>query len=219
MQFRIQSALFLLVIAPGTWGVAAMAQVAGRSEITLKSSNGTKVLIPADGQPGFNETAHEAALDIGSLDREVKNPRKRSGDRQVLLAMRQIAVDARDDAVDSLDLAYRVAGETSGVLDPQQLDSAKRNIQFAKELLNAAPPPKLYVRTVISSTITGATIHYWNAADYKMKVGTWNSYTAGDNLRIGRYFFSVHPGDGKEPFQELVLVLSDPTERTLSPVR
>jgi hypothetical protein len=80
--------------------------------------------------------------------------------------MRQIAIDARNDAVDSLDLAYRVAEQTSGTLDSEQLDSAKRNIQFAKDLLKAPSPSKLFVRTRISTSIKEATIHCWNAAEF-----------------------------------------------------
>jgi hypothetical protein len=218
IQRRIGIALPCAVMVALGCCIAGLAQVAGGNDIGLKKSNGEKVLIPANGS-GFNESAHEAALGVESLDREIKNPRKRSGNREVLQAMRQIAVDSRNDAVDSLDLAYRVAQETSGGLDSAQLDSAKRNVQFAKDLLNASPPPRLYVRTAISSTVNGATIHYWDAADYKRRVGSWSSYTRGDNLHIGRYFFRVDTGDGSGPFQELVLVLSDPTEKTLSPVR
>jgi hypothetical protein len=218
MQCRIRIAQLHSMIAIGGLCVAAAAQVAGGNDIALKKADGAKVLIPASG-PRYNESAHEVAVDVESLDREVKNSRKPPGNREVVAAMRQIALDARNDAVDSLDLAYRVAEQTSGVLDSGQLDSAKRNVQFAKDILKASPPPKLFVRTKISSTVSGATIHYWNAADYTKKLGTWSSYTAGENLHIGRYLFRVHSSDGDETFQELVLVLSDPTEKTLSPVR
>ena len=217
-QCRIGIGLLYPLIAAGALCVVAIAQVSGGNDITLKKADGAKVLIQASG-PRFNESAHEAAREVETFDREIKNSRKQPGSRDVVEAMRQIAIDARNDAVDSLDLAYRVAEQTSGILDSEQLDSARHNIQFAKDILKASPPPKLYVRTKISSTAKGATIHCWDAADYKKKVGTWSSYTAGESLHIGRYLFRVQPGDGNEPFQELVLVLSDPTEKTLSPVR
>jgi hypothetical protein len=127
-------------------------------------------------------------------------------------------LDARNDAVDSLDLAYRVAGETSGPLDNQQIDSAKQNVQIAKDILKATPPPRLFVKTAISSTVTGAALHYWDAADYKKKVGSWSSYTPGESLHIGRYLFRLDSAAGTAPYQELVLILSDPTEKVLSPL-
>src|SRR5690242_17838795 len=141
MMETIQRRLPISLIAAGLWCVAANAQVPGGHDVTLKKADGAKVVIPASG-PRFNEGAHQAAVDLEALDRDVKNARKQAGNREVIAAMRQIAIDARNDAVDSLDLAYRVSEETSGVLDSEQVDSAKRNVQFAKDILKATPPPR-----------------------------------------------------------------------------
>lgn len=191
------------------------AQDQSKKEITLTTSSGAAVHIPSSGALA-NDTAQGVALDVVDLDRHLKPGKK--GKSDVAAAMQQIALDARNDAVDSLDLAYRVAGETSGPLDNQQIDSAKQNVQIAKDILKATPPPRLYVKTAISSTVTGAALHYWDAAAYKKKVGSWSSYTPGESLHIGRYLFRLDSAAGGAPYQELVLILSDPTEKVLSPL-
>jgi hypothetical protein len=195
------------------------AQVQSQKEITLTTSKGSTVRIPLSGVLA-NDSAEHVALDVIALDGQLK-PRKsgKRGKSGVSAAMRQIAIDARNDAVDSLDLAYRVAGETSGPLDSQQIDSAKQNVQIVKDVLKATPPPTVYVQTAISSTVSGASLHYWDVAGYKKKVGSWSSYTPGETLHIGRYVFRVDSAAGGEPYQELVLILSDPTEKVLAPLR
>jgi hypothetical protein len=197
--------------------VAAQAQ--STNDVTLTTSSGTTVRIPSRG-PLSNDAADEAAHDVLAIDRQLKpfKDGKPSGKSDVLVAMQKIALDARNDAVDSLDLAYRVARMTSGVLDSEQINSAKQNVQIAKDILKATPPPRLYVRTAISSTVANAALHYRTAADYKKKVGSWSSYTPGETLRIGRYVFRLDAATGGEPYQELVLVLSDPTEKMISPL-
>ncbi len=213
-----QRALLLLCLLASMVGLLpfkAPAQTQPKKEITLTTSSGHPVLIPSSGALA-NDTAQGIALDVVDLDRRLKPGRKSKTD--VAAAMQQIAMDARNDAVDSLDLAYRVASETSGPLDSGQIDSAQQNVQIAKDILKAAPPPRLYVRTAISSAVTGAALHYWDAADYKKKAGSWSSYTTGETLHIGRYLFRLDSATRAAPYQELVLILSDPTEKMISPL-
>ena len=195
------------------------AQASSGKDITLTTSSGTKVVVPSSGALA-NDSAQQVAQDVIAIDRRLKSkPQRPAGNSDVVAAMQEMAADARNDAVDSLDLAYRVAGETSGILDNGQIDSAKQNTQIAKLILDAAPPARLYVRTAISSTVAGASLHYWDAAEYKKKIGTWSSYTPGEQLHIGRYLFRVDAVNGGEPYEELVLILSDPTEKVISPLR
>jgi hypothetical protein len=195
------------------------AQVQTQKDITLTTSKGSTVRIPSSGALS-NGAAEQVALEVVAIDGQL-HPGKhaKKGKSDVSAAMLQIAMDARNDAVDSLDLAYRVAGETSGTLDSEQIDSAKQNVQIAKDILKATPPPTLYVKTAISSTVAGASLHYWDAADYKKKVGSWSSYQTGETLHIGRYLFRMDTAAGGDPYKELVLVLSEPTEKVLSPLR
>jgi hypothetical protein len=214
-----KSTLLSLCCFAVTAGVAPLqvpAQDHPEKDITLTTSSGTSVRVPSSGAIS-NDAAKQVARDVIAIDRQLK-PGKKSGKSDVSAAMQQIALDARNDAVDSLDLAYRVAGKTSGALDSEQIDSAKRNVQIANDILKATPPPRLYVRTAISSTLTGAVLHYWDAADYKKKIGSWSSYTPGEMLHIGRYLFRLDSATGGEPYQELVLILSDPTEKMISPL-
>lgn len=203
------------IVVAGIFSLKLPAQVQSEKDITLTTSSGTTVRVPSAGALA-NDTAQEVALGVVDLDQQLKKNRK--GKSDVSSAMKQIALDARNDAVDSLDLAYRVAGKTSGPLDSEQIDSAKQNVQIARDILKATPPPRLYVKTTISSTLTGAVLHYWDAADYKKKVGSWSSYTRGEMLHIGRYLFRLDSATGGEPYQELVLILSDPTEKVISPI-
>lgn len=208
--------LCCLAVIPCVVLLSALAQAQSDKDITLTTSTGNMVRIPSSGALS-NSDAQDVARDIQAVDRQLK-PGKKPGKENVAAAMQQIALDARNDAVDSLDLAYRVAGETSGGLNSEQIDSAKQNIQIAKDILKATPPPRLYVKTAISSTVSGGVLHYWDAAQYKKKVGFWSSYTAGESLHIGRYLFRLDSPSGGEPYQELVLVLSDPTEKVISPL-
>jgi hypothetical protein len=211
--------LYCLVLTAIVIPASTPAQAPSDKDITLTTSSGTKVLVPSSGALA-NDSAHQVAHDVIAIDGQLKSkPRKRPGNSDVAAAMQQMAVDARNDAVDSLDLAYRVAGETSGILDNGQIDSAKQNVQIAKIILNTTPPARLYVRTAISSTVTGASLHYWDAAEYKKKIGSWSSYTSGEQLHIGRYLFRIDGANGGEPYEELVLILSDPTEKVISPLR
>lgn len=212
-------ALYCLVLMAIVVPARTPAQTSSDKDITLTTSSGTKVVVPSSGALA-NDSAHQVAHDVIAVDGQLKSrPGKRPGNSDVAAAMQQMAMDARNDAVDSLDLAYRVAGETSGILDNGQIDSAKQNVQIAKLILNTTPPARLYVRTAISSTVAGASLHYWDAAEYKKKIGSWSSYTPGEQLHIGRYLFRVDGANGGEPYEELVLILSDPTEKVISPLR
>jgi hypothetical protein len=217
---RALRSLWSLALTTIIISLPAQAQSNSDKDITLATSSGTAVRVPSTGALA-NDAAQNVALDVVYVDRQLKSSKsgKRAGKEDVAAATQKMALDARNDAVDSLDLAYRVAEKTSGVLDSGQIDSAKQNVQIAKLILKTTPPARLYVRTAISSTVSGAALHYWDAADFKKKVGSWSSYTPGEPLHIGRYLFRVDGVNDNEPYEELVLILSDPTERVISPLR
>jgi hypothetical protein len=215
------TSLLICCLVPTTFlmPTRTSAQAVSGKDISLTTSSGTKVLVPTSGALA-NDSAQQVALDVLAIDGQLKSKHgKRPGNSDVAAAMQQMTAEARNDAVDSLDLAYRVAEKTSGILDNGQIDSAKQNIQIAKHILNTAPPARLFVRTAISSSVTGAALHYWDATEYKQKIGSWSSYTPGEQLHIGRYLFRVDGENGHEPYEELVLILSDPTEKVISPLR
>src|SRR5205823_2693558 len=98
--------------------LSVIAQAQSDKDITLTTSSGNTVRIPSSGVLS-NGDAEDVAHDVQAVDRQLK-PGKKPGKSDVSTAMQKIALDARNDAVDSLDMAYRVANMTSGTLDNKQ---------------------------------------------------------------------------------------------------
>lgn len=192
------------------------------STIKLIKPDGREVLVPLSG-PLSNDTAQAVARDIQSFDKEAKSRRHPvdAKNEEVAAAMMELAVESRNDALEQLDLAYRITQKSAGTLDNRLLNGAKRDIDSASQILLTSPPPSVQVHTRISSTIPNATLHYCGVGDYKENGNgcAWESYSSGAVLHIGRYMFRMDiPGTQSRPYTERVLVLNDPTERTLSPM-
>jgi hypothetical protein len=130
-----------------------------------------------------------------------------------------MADESRNEAVEQLDLTYRVAHETSGPLDSKLLDGAKKDVEFLREIMRAPPPPSLNVHTAISASLPNAILHYCLRADYLRNVCDWRSYNSGALMPIGLYMFRVDGADaGSKTQVEAVLVLNEPTQLVILPM-
>jgi hypothetical protein len=192
-------------------------------QLKLARPNGTEIQVPTTGSSS-NEDATQIATNVLDFDRQIRSfpKRRHSVDPKVLAAMREIALQSRNDAVEQLDLAQRISQETSGngVWDRQLLQDAKQAIEWARQILNSSPPEHLIVETKISTSVSKARLHYCGAAEYRRPTPSWSSYDLGQRLTIGLYWFRVDaPQSQTEAFDEKVLVFDDPTVKTITPAR
>jgi len=187
--------------------------------ITLLRADGGSVTIPLSG-PLHNEKAESLARELQSLDNIIasRNALARS---EIDAAILSVANESRNDALKELDLALRIAQQTSaGELDDKVLQMAERYSKASKEVLTSQVPTTIYVTTLISTSEANALLHYVSKGDYDAKNLSWISYSEGDKLRIGRYVFRVEPPNlNSGVYEEVVLVVSDPTKRKLTPLR
>ncbi|MBI3350129.1 MAG: hypothetical protein HY020_23325 [Burkholderiales bacterium] len=193
-------------------------------KIVLKRDDGEMVVVPVAG-PGRDARAEQLAREIQSLDKQiaesVAGAQTRSAQPDpVQVEVLRMAREARNEALADLTLALAVAGKTSaGALDDETVARAKESAQSAAMILNTQPPSSLLVATDISTSLPDARLHYMSNQKHRLRSTEWSSYTARERLQIGRYVFRVQSADrNTEVYEELVLVLSDPTQKRLTPV-
>jgi hypothetical protein len=208
-----------ILVASGMTGFHATGQGTGGKDLILSKPDGTVVHVPKAG-PFANEAAQQAAQGVLDYDRRVKSHRPDAhADPQVAKAIQDIADETRNEAVEQIDLAYRVPTMSSGPLDLQLIENAKRNVALLREIMSTPPPPSLMVHTAVSSSIPKAVLHYCLRADYLRKSCDWHTYTPGALMPIGRYMFRVESPDSAATREEVVLVLNDPTQQSIEPMR
>lgn len=185
--------------------------------ITLHKANGTSLVVRDQGAAG--DEAFAVAEKIATFDSEWKSSQPLEGRTEVIRAMQQIAAEQREDAVETLDRAIRIANRTGGGMDKTLVKSAGEALASARQVISAEPPPSLFVRTEITMADPQRALHYQTAAEYRRKEESWHSYNLGERLRIGRYIFRIQPGKPEaHDYRETILVLADPTVVKLQPV-
>jgi len=188
------------------------------TSLVLRKADGVVVEVPRSGALA-DERALALAQAISDFDakRASGDPFEKIGESGLRDAVAALARDLRDDAVDQLDLTYRVARRTSSGLDGGLLAQGQESMKNVTELLTR-PPTKLYVSTQITSRIEDVSIQYISASDYRKQSDDWMGYTFGQSMKIGVYVFRVqrHAGAGEPLFQKLE-IMADPLVRTLDP--
>jgi hypothetical protein len=187
-------------------------------DIILVKSDGTSVRVPTEG-PMANEAAQSVARDIAALDKRAKSGHGESADPQVTEAVRNLSEALRNDAIDKLDLSYRVAQSTSAPLNTALIEAAKGSANMLSKVVSAPPPLNLNVHTEITTSIQNAVLHYCLRGDVKRNACSWKSYVPGDALPIGLYVFRAESRGNDTPKDEEILVLDDPTKHTILPGR
>jgi outer membrane murein-binding lipoprotein Lpp len=193
--------------------------------IVLKSATGKAIEVPLSGSL-YDARAAQLAREIQTLDQQIAKGRKQrpaaTPETDVIQdEMLNIAIEARNDALADLGLALEVARKTSaGSLDEETIARAKEDADSAMTVLNTQPPSSIAVATNISTSVADATLHYMSKAKHRQRSTDWSSYTEGERMRIGRYVFRVQPPETGTPlYEELVLIIADPTQKRLTPVR
>jgi hypothetical protein len=193
-----------------------------KSDIILRRADGKTVTVPMSGSL-YDARAESLAHEIQALDTQIRDARQSSlspSQSEAAAAMLAVAVESREDAVRELELALAVARLTSaGKLDDESLGKAQDYAGSVKTVLSAQVPASILVATDISTSVPDATLHYISKGKFDAKSKEWSSYTAGERMRIGRYVFRVQQGDAGQPYDEYVLVTSDPTKKRISPMR
>jgi hypothetical protein len=205
----------LVVVAPTVHHATGQGK---SSDVTLVKADGTALQIPSAG-PLANPIAQGVARDITAFDRQKSLPGLRGASPEVAEAVRQLAQESRNEAVEQLDTTYRVARSTSaGVLDTGLLRAARQSVDVLKQIASSPSPPSLHVRTEVDASSPNAVLHYCLRADYRRNACAWQSYTFGATVRIGLYMFRVQ-SNGAVAGEEQVLVLNEPTRVTIRPIR
>lgn len=196
--------------------------------IVLKRADGHSVEVPLSGSL-HDARAERLAREIQALDAQIATAQGKIigttgppvGREAVQYAMLDVAIESRDDALRELELALAVARKTSaGSLDDETVARAEDSASSASAVLSAQPPGSILVATNISTSVPGASLHYMSKGKHQRRSNEWSSYSDGERLHIGRYVFRVQPVDpGTVNYEETVLVISDPTQKRLTPVR
>lgn len=190
----------------------------------FRTSTGTVAEIPRQqGTPGFNADAAQLASQIRQLDAAVAAWQLPAGAVAPDLAaeLLRIVRESRDSAVDTIALAYRIAERTSGPLDGRLVGSASETVKSLQDAVKASPSSFRWSVVTFISAEAGAAIHYVSGAEFAGSgTPSWQSYSKGQALRVGRYMFRVQPADAaRRPFLESITVLQDPFSRELLPIR
>lgn len=194
------------------------AREAKPSGLSVVKADGVVVEVPRSGA-----LADGRAIALAEAIRDYDEKRvsgshlKKISDPGLRDAVDELATALRDDAVDRLDLTFRVARRTSSGLDAGLLSQGQESIRKLTELISR-PPTKVYVSTQITSRINGVSIQYMSAADYRKKLDEWMGYTFGQSMKIGVYMFRLQRLTGvEEPLFQKLEIMVDPLVRTLDP--
>lgn len=216
-------ACVLLIVA-----CASQPKAPDGGNIVLKRADGQSVEVPLSGSL-HDPRAERLAREIQVLDEQIATAQGKiigttgppTGREAVQYAMLDIAIESREDALRELELALAVAPKTSaGSLDNETVARAEENASSASAVLSTQPPNSILVATNISTSVPGASLHYMSKGKHRQHSSEWSSYSDGERLRIGRYVFRVQPADpGTEIYEETVLVVSNPTQKRLTPLR
>ena len=190
----------------------------------FRTSTGTVVEIPRkQGAPGFNADAAQLASQMRQLDVALAAWQLPAGAVAPDLAaeLQRVVRESRDSAVDTIALAYRISERTSGPLDGRLVGSASETVKSLQDAVKASPGSFKWRAVTFISAEAGASIHYVSGAEFAGSgTPSWQSYSKGEALRIGRYMFRVQPADAsRRPFLESITILQDPFSRALVPIR
>lgn len=181
----------------------------------FRTSRGVIVDVPSvEGAPRYNRNAADLAKQIKQLDGTLESWRLSlaSADPAVGAEVARVVMEARDAAIEDLALAYRIAGQTSGLLDSRIIAGAREGIRDLQSAMTApATSYKLNVRTSISANVD-ASIDFVSAAEAAQAAHpAWQPYS-GQPLRIGRYVFRVVPLERSQPAFKSppILIMRDP---------
>ena len=187
-------------------------------EMVLRKADGTTVSVPTNG-PLADERALALARAISDVDaaRQAKDAFAGIGDASLRKTMNELATALRDDALDQLDLTYRVARRTSAGLDSRLLSPGFDSMRKLAELVSR-PPVRQYVSTQITGRVEGMSIRFMSTPDFNSGSKEWQTYTLGQPMKLGVYEFRlVQPGGG-EPLCQKVEIMRDPMIATLDPL-
>src|SRR5271169_6837486 len=106
---RMRRMIALSLLAASDFGSLYSAGQGGNKDLTVTKSDGKQVKVPGAG-PLANATAQDVAAGILDYDKQVKSrPPGKHASPEVARAMQQMAEESRNEAVEELDLTYRVA--------------------------------------------------------------------------------------------------------------
>lgn len=186
--------------------------------ISLKIS-GNKSFFIARETKGMTQDAWSKIKQIDEIENKVSsaNSITSNADPELEADVRKIVQELAQDSSDSVKAAVDAQSRTSAgaALDPLLLARSGSSIEAARKIIES-PPAARFVSTFITSVKAKTFFQYMPAGEYKMKNGSWSSYSSGDMMHIGMYMFRLCEENGKELYKEKILILNDPTKRSIN---
>ncbi len=228
IRFNRQSAwrigcVCLLIAGIAGSGCATLQGTSSEGPVVLQDSSGTRYLFPGPG----DRLSHVPY--IYDLSKQVADT-----DEKLVAALSAIGLDPverrrlseeitaiRDDTLKQLKYIQDVESKTSASCSTCREDakSATSLLDLFKEAVSHRKPGANYVKADIS--VLGAAnpvIHFKDYQTFRTDKSdqSWMSFTAGQLLRIGTYYFRVRkPGTARQDCIEPVFVWDEPTTRAI----
>lgn len=193
-------------------------QIEAVKSIEISGEDGDVVTIPIEG-PYYDPEAVNVAetLQNLSLSSEEWKVKWRTLDPETKQLVEKLVHELYCEAASILDVAFRVAKQTSGPLDSKLIKDAAEIAQTLLKIVNKKEISNK-AQTFISTTINNCVIRYILISEFERGFENWSSYTNGEYIPIGRYRFEVFDANASLIHSEPVLIFDDPTKKILLPL-
>lgn len=201
-------AITALLITAAPWPAAAQSE----DKIVLKS-DGHTAEIPVEGLKA-NEEAIDLARQIADSQKALSEWRSTAdtSDPQVR-KMVKLVTTLQGDSIEQLDTGYKTAITTSGGFPGEKKSDIQVLLGLVSGIMARAPQFQDKVFTHISTTVPDSVIHY---RKYSASTNQWSTYTNGQSMDTGAYYFKVSRGPATV-FQERVVVIDNPHSQQIEP--
>lgn len=191
------------------------------SHYSIPRLDGARTVVPTSGI-WFAEEDVRRARALESLDASIRMRSLESKEPAVQQAMLDALGDvqrmAAEETAQGIELTRSVSSGTSAVKS-QRFSSADALTKWIESLLSRAPPTSDAPVTRIIGLPAGSYVyHYKTLREYKENAAagsTWKTYTSGQRMRLGLYYFRLTSAQGIEVVEE-VTVWDDPTEKSIA---
>lgn len=207
-----------LVLGFSLW-LPALAQPVP-NHYSIPRLDGARTVVPTSGI-WFSEEDVGRARALESLDASIRarslEPKEPAVRQAMLDALRDMQRMAAEETALGIELTRSVSSGTSAVKS-QRFSSADALTKWIESLLSRAPPTSDAPVTRIMGLPAGTyAYHYKTLREYKENAAgsTWKTYTNGQRMRLGLYYFRLTSPQGVEVVEE-VTIWDDPTEKSIA---
>ena len=195
-----------------TLGLPSTVAAQSDRNITLRGASGT-VEIPVQGMARNEDAVRLATRIQASQAALVQWRRGEQLDQPGARRLNDLALKLQDRSIQDLGEGYHIVANTSGGFPSENKSEIQKLLDLCDKIFSHHAQFQDRVVTHISTSVTGATIHFH---EYDSAAMGWSTYSDGEEMDIGGYYFQVSAPNTKT-FQELVVVLDNPCTHQLAP--